>query len=259
VKESAYLFGPFIGELYWELYRFAPYAMHMKKTHPEESLIVFTRPSRFDLYGRYADVLVPLKLNGDIVEKQECFKLNGVSLEDYKFIAHFLKSKYKKKYNIVGHFYPNILWRYNVKWQFPRHLMNYDFLPRKGNEIIVNSLYGDSTALILIDKKDSTTIDNLEYELISIDVFSSIIRKHTKTKDSVSLIGCLIELIRKVKFVVGDMDSTTSKLALLLKKPLISVNETMDYDSISLLNPFDTPVINCKNLKEGVEIYENNI
>ena len=54
------------------------------------------------------------------------------------------------------------------------------------------------------------------------------------------------------------MNSTISRISLLLNKPLISINETMSYDSISLLNPFKTLVINCKNIEEGIEIYENN-
>ena len=258
VKQSAYLFGPFIGELYWEIYRFAPYAIRMKKTHPECAIVVFTRSSRFDLYGKYADVLVPLKLNGDDTEKQNCFKLDGITLEDYKFVAHFLKSKYKKKYNILDHFYPNILWRYRVKWQFPRHLMDYNFLPRKRNGEIVEEIYGDSTSIVLVDKKDYIINDNFDYEFIMVDKVSKIIKKRIQPREAASFLGCLIELLRKVDFVIGDMNSTISRISLLLNKPLISINETMSYDSISLLNPFKTLVINCKNIEEGIEIYENN-
>jgi len=56
--DKAYLFGPFFGELSWEYFRFAPYAIYLKKISPDIKMIVFTRPSRFDLYGQYADILV---------------------------------------------------------------------------------------------------------------------------------------------------------------------------------------------------------
>ena len=81
---------------------------------------------------------------------------------------------------------------------------------------------------------------------------------HSKSNLKTSFVGCLILYLKECKFVVGNMSSPISKLALLLKIPVISVNETMTYDSISLLNPFNVPVINCYSIEEGVDIYEDN-
>ena len=65
MRKSAYLIGPFIGELLWEFYRFAPYVIYLKKKNPKAEFVIFTREERFDLYGRYGSVLVPLRIQND--------------------------------------------------------------------------------------------------------------------------------------------------------------------------------------------------
>ena len=84
MRPKAFLFGPFVGELCWEFFRFAPYAIHLKKNNPNSRLIVLTRPSRFDLYGQYADILVPLRLKNDSHSKgRKAFKLTDYKEENY--------------------------------------------------------------------------------------------------------------------------------------------------------------------------------
>ena len=63
IMEDAILMGPFVGELYWEAGRFAPMLPKMyqhdrknKIQHPK--YIILTRQDRFDLYGKFADILV---------------------------------------------------------------------------------------------------------------------------------------------------------------------------------------------------------
>ena len=80
-KPFAVLFGPFVGELYWEAGRFAPmlpYYREQYKNKKNVKFIVLTREDRFDLYGKYADILVPLRVPGDEEKKTpECFRLKG--------------------------------------------------------------------------------------------------------------------------------------------------------------------------------------
>jgi hypothetical protein len=87
--------------------------------------------------------------------------------------------------------------------------------------------------------------------------FSLFVAERLNAKSS--HIGCLIHMIKNVEFVVGNIESIPVRFALMLKTPVISINETALNDEINLLNPLRTPVISCKNLKEGIEIYENNI
>ena len=98
IKPEAYLVGPFIGDLYWECYRFAPYIIHLKKRYPKTKFIVFTRPQSFDLYGQYADVFVPLNLRKDKSYTPNCFGLKGFKIVDYKTLnSFFIKNKKKNK------------------------------------------------------------------------------------------------------------------------------------------------------------------
>ena len=142
-KGEAYLFGPFVGELAWEFFRFAPYAIHLKKENPNVKIIVLTRQERFDLYGKYSDILVPLRITDDKTYTQSAFGLLGYDINYYETISKFFAEKYNKEYEIIGHFYPNIKpWQRKIKWQFPRIKMDYDFNVRNTNNEIVDSIVG---------------------------------------------------------------------------------------------------------------------
>lgn len=252
-KEDAYLFGPFIGELYWECYRFAPYAIHLKKMNPNVKLIVFTRPSRFDLYGKHTDIFVPMNLKHEELYKQSGFNLLEFDPKSYISIMRYFRKKYKNRFEIKGCFFPDIDgWRSQVKWQFPRYLMDYDFQPRNKNTAIVNNYVSDSSSYVVSDIVDYIN----DYECVDVAEFRTYCKD--KIGNKASFIGCLICLIREAEFVVSNLKSFVGKLALLLKIPVISVGETLSDDSIKIINPFDTPVINCRNVQEGVEIYENH-
>lgn len=261
MKESAYLIGPFVGELEWEFYRFAPYIINLKKLNPECKFIVYTRPSRFDLYGKYADILVPLNLKNDEELIKECFSIRRFDVDKYNILIKYLFRKYTKRYLIVKHLYPDIeIWRRRIKWQFPRDEMDYNFQPRTANAEIIDGLF-DSTNSVFICPHDSEirhSVNDYGYDPVMLHWLEDVVKNQSDGIHS-SFIGCVIELLKRCKFVVGNMSSSVSKLALLLKIPVISINEKMDYDSISLINPFNVPVINCENIEEGIKVYENNI
>jgi len=98
MKQPVYLFGPFVGELEWEFFRFAPFAIHKKKENPTIPMIVFTRSSRFDLYGSYADILVPLRIPNDSNLKRECFRLDSLMTKEYNRMARRFASQYKRDF-----------------------------------------------------------------------------------------------------------------------------------------------------------------
>jgi hypothetical protein len=256
-KNKAYLFGPFFGELSWEFYRFAPYAIHLKKENPDIKMIVMTRSERFDLYGQYADILVPLKIENENVYRQQAFKLLGFDLAVHKRICDMFRITYKKKYIIEGVFVPDVSsLRYNLKWQFPRGKMTYDFFPRKGCLKLIRK-FDIKKYNVLVDFNYS--FENHKYNIIEMNHFHRIISTLVANDVSVSYIGCLIEMIKHSKFVISNLNSDVGKLSLLLKVPLIYPNRKMSTDNINLLNPLNTPIIDCENVIEGVRIYENNI
>lgn len=245
-NHKAFLFGPFLGELSWEFYRFAPYAVYLKKHNPDVKVIVLTREERFDLYGKYADILVPLRIrNEDFFPKRQ-FGLKGYETAYYDTIKKYFYEKYDKRFDIIDHFCPLVHgWRRKIKWQFPRDKMCYDFQPPERIYDLVNEIVRSDDVIIDNEAVGYIDMHNCR-EINATDLFRNI------------NIGIVIEALKRCEYVIGNMKFDLSHLAILLKKPLISLNEKLSDDSIHLLNPFKTPVIKCKNLNEGVDIYENN-
>jgi hypothetical protein len=251
MKDPAYLFGPFIGELSWELLHFSPFAIFKKNQDPRIKMIVFTRPERFDLYGRWVDIFVPLKIaNEKYLYKQNGFGLDSFKSETFKLLCMYFKEKYKEKYKIKDMFYPDISgFRRKIKWQFLRDNMLYDFKPRRDNFLELQKLFQFDQNLVFVDLDFINTVENYNY------VFKKdLIINHDKT----TYIGILIELIKRCKFIVSNFSSIAFKISLLLNIPVIACNENTDDDLIHLINPFNTPVIKCHCIEDGIKIYENS-
>lgn len=143
MAEDAVLFGPFIGEMYWEAGRFAPmlpFYKIKKFKNKKPKFIILTREERFDLYGRYADILIPLRINGDYKNLQpNCFRLNGYPIKEYENVANNFRKKYEKRYNILQHIRPNIVkGKFDRKNQFSTNQMLFKYKPRVENYEIVN-------------------------------------------------------------------------------------------------------------------------
>jgi len=256
MRRLAYLIGPFIGEFRWEYYHFAPYIIRRVKQDPKKIFVIFTRRSNFDLYGAYADVLVPLRIINDKPDFTNCFKVEGFGMNEFNMLLGEFIKKYKKRYNIIEKIYPDITrYNYKVKWQFPKSEMDYDFQPRKANKELVDRFITSNH--VFIDQGmyvNPIRLDNYETKHSS-DLAAQI----TNLVDTVktSTLGCFIEALKTCKFVIGNLSSDSSRLALLLKKPLITLNEQLTDDEIHLINPLNTPVIRCNNVKEGLKIYED--
>jgi len=143
-RKDAVLLGPFVGELYWEVGRFAPLLPKMiNKEYKKKDVtyIVLTRRERFDLYGKYADILVPLNIPNDYITRfPNCFRLDNFSIEQYNQVVKFFYNKYQKRYNILKHIYPDITKKHFLnKNQFHKSRMIFDYKPREENYDIVNN------------------------------------------------------------------------------------------------------------------------
>ena len=255
MKKVAYLIGPFIGELRWEYYYFAPYIIHLMKQDPNRMFVVFTRRPRFDLYGAYADIFVPLKVLNDKPEYWDRFKIQGFEMHQFNMLLKSYIKKYKKRYRIIEKIYPDISrFLYKVKWQFPKDEMDYDFQPRGANRELVDR-FVKSHNVFVDESKYVAPLNLSNYETKhSSDLRKQIVNFVDDIK--ISNLGCFIEALRACEFVIGNLSSDNSRLALLLKKPLIALNEQLTDDEINLINPLNTPVIRCNDVREGVKIYE---
>jgi hypothetical protein len=250
--KRAMLFGPYVGSLNFELYRFAPYAIFLKKQNPATKLIVFTRPERLDLYGRFVDIFVTLRLDGDSESQQKGFSSFLFSDDAYKLLVNAISRKYISQYNKFDHYYPETtqIMR-NVRWQFPKDKMDYDFSPRLQNKKVINSVV-DESDFILSD----FNIDPIDGIVSCLEVEERFLKTGIDSSKA-SKLGCLIELIKKCKLFIGDISSTSTRLALLLKKPVVTT-EDVTGDAISLLNPFRCPVVKCDDIEMGVNFYNEN-
>jgi len=264
--KMAYLFGPFVGDLSLELLSFAPHAIHIKKENPDSKLIVYTRPERLDLYGKYADILIPLRIKNDSDILQHDYSLNGLSKKNYDKMVRLFKRKYRDHYKIENHFYPDISnYRSKNKWQFTRHQLNYEFRPRsennnlvkkfinldKDNFIIVDlsglyldeSFYFIETLDRLIDKNVKFVCYNPNNNDINLIFTSREIIDLSKLKFDIntSLIGCLIICLRKSLYTISTNFSDATQLSLLLGIKLV-INRDYSSDFLNIINPLNTKV-----------------
>lgn len=251
-SKKAFIFGPFIGDLYWEAYRFAPYAISLKKRFPKHHLIVFTRPRSFDLYGQHANVFSPLVID-DKLYKEDRFTLKGYYLNEYEYLCKHIKRKYANLYEITDHCAPQIEGiMYKVKWQYPREYMDYDFKPRVGNEKIFHELYGKFENIVM--SNEPVELDG--YKVISSSDFFKQANLKCTSKN-VSPIGCFIHTLKNSKFVISNFDDNLAKFAVLCRTTVIAVKEKFTDDAIHLMNPLKSNVIRCDTVKEGVKKYED--
>ena len=154
--EKAILMGPFVGELYWETARFAPmlpYFKFKKFKGQKIKYIILTRRERFDLYGKYADILVPLNINGDYEKGRQpnCFRLNGYPQKEYTNLVANFRTNYAKRFNIIKYIYPDITKaKFLNKNQFSVNQMLYKFKPRDENYELVNNYIPENNRPIVI-------------------------------------------------------------------------------------------------------------
>lgn len=250
--KSAFLFGPFIGSLSWELYRFSPYAIFIKKKYPDYKLIVLTREDRFDLYGQYADILIPLRLNHDSLEKQLFFKLKNFSIHEYHKISKQFRHSYSKRFNLKGHFFPDISdYRYKLHWQFPRMNMLYNFCPRRKNREIIKNTFRKTPLIIfppyntdLMHKISTCAKKNKiekKYIFITYDDFGNDFYNINRLQihKGTSILGYTIELIKKSRLVIGPKSYLTH-LSVLMNKPLVTWG---DFPNLDIDNPKNSKII----------------
>ena len=152
-KEKAILVGPIFSELYWEVGRFVPHIIYKRLKQYNSSdikFIVMTRPDRFDAYGKYADILVPLIIKNEENYQQDCFRLSKFPDELFSEILKTFYIHFSEKYYILEHILPDIsgtMWK--NKHQFHKSQMIYNYLPRQKNLELVNKYIPNDKPLVI--------------------------------------------------------------------------------------------------------------
>jgi len=157
-KQDAVLMGPFVGEFYWEAGRFAPmlpYFIKKKYRNRDVKYIILTRRERFDLYGQFADIMVPLHIENDYKKKRpECFRLIGFRPEKYNDLASKFRSQYSKRFNIVEHVFPNVKKpQFLNKNQFRKDHMIFKYKPRADNYAVIDKFVPDDKPLVVLGSR----------------------------------------------------------------------------------------------------------
>jgi len=259
-KENAILMGPFVGELYWEAGRFAPMLpkMYRKNKDNQTKFIILTREDRFDLYGKFADILVPLRIPGDYIEKYpECFRLIGLSVEEYQKIAKKFKAKYSEQYNITNHLYPDVKkGKFVQKNQFPQARMEFIFKPRQENYDIVNAFLPHNKPVVVLASrfrkgfkrnwnhwpvfydmlaKDSQLMEDFHFiicgkegEYVPDEKNRFLDLNHMKPGQHSSLVGLLLVVLQNAVFTFGSQ-SAIPNLSLLHKVEVLEFGCQKNY------------------------------
>jgi len=252
-REKAILLGPFVGEFFWSFFRFAPILPYLRLTkykgRTDIKYIVYTRPERFDLYGKYADILIPLNIEGDSVELLgNCYRLEKLSEKQYKNLIKNFYNTYKERFNIIEHIYPKIDKKnFLNKNQFNQKQMVFKYSPRKDNyDLVKKYILNDKPLVILAPRyrigfkrnwpywqklydmiHDSSLINdfnfvicgkNLEYIPDNKNRFKDI-NNILLTKNS-SLAGLLIAVLEESVFCTGSQ-SALPNMALFFKTPVL--------------------------------------
>lgn len=144
-----------IGELFWEFFRFAPHVFYKKAVEYKDEkpkLIVLTRPDRFDIYGKYADIFLPLQIIGDNAQYiQNSFRLDNFPMDQYEQFGEMIKKSFKNTYEILEIIKPDISKaKFSDKQQFDSNKMLYDFNPRSQNIIEVDQYLNRKSKVITL-------------------------------------------------------------------------------------------------------------
>jgi len=253
MSENAVLFGPFVGEMYWEAGRFAPmlpfYIKHKyKKQKPK--YIIYTREDRFDLYGKNADILVPLKIEGDYKKYQpNCFRLNNFSKNDFDRLVNVFRKTYQKRFNVLQHIVPDVSKAcFLDKNQFSTKEMIFNYEPRDENLRLVSVYLPTNKPIVVLASRFRNGFKrNWKYwpefyNLLASDKklmekFNFVIcgkkeeyipdEKHRfydmtdiKIGSNSSLVGLLLSILKQSSFVFGSQ-SAIPNLALLYRVPVL--------------------------------------
>lgn len=294
--EEAVLIGPYVGELFWELFRFYPVVPFRKQQYNNKKgknvkFIVYTRPDRFDIYGKFADVLIPLELPEKYENcTQDCHGLRQFPTEEYEKLATKFKAKYREKYKILEHIYPKVEKKqFQNKNQIKPKEKRYKYKPRNENFQIVDNQIPQDKPIIIIGprfrkglRRNWPNYQRL-YELIHND--SKLMRKYNfvicgKRPDCVSdgknrfydindleygnnssLIGVTIALMKnkQTKLVIGSQ-SAIPNIGMTLGVPILSWGHQKHLHT-KTYNIFNTPVdfIEDNNYNTEAKIIYNKL
>lgn len=288
------------GEFYWEFFRFAPYVIWKKEVQYKElnpKLIVLTRPDRFDIYGKYADGLLPLEIKGDNSEHiQNSFRLDNFPIERYKDIADNFKNAFKNRYDILEVICPDVSKAmFSNKRQYDQTKMIFDYKPRNQNMIEIDKYIENKNNIVVIAPRFRCNMKrnwlywqdfyDMIYNSDLINRFNFIIcgKSPDYTPDlknrfmdinriaiseNISLVGLLIELIRNRSILTVGSQSAIPNISLLFgvevlewghQKYLHTVEYNINNTKITFIEDLEYKILPNVIFQKMSEILEDKV
>jgi len=265
-----------LGELYWEIGRFAPYIIYKKKQQPDTKFIIASREDRLDIYGGLADVFIPLRIPNENIYIQDCFRLNNYPDREYHNLIKNIEEQFKDRYEIIENIYPKIDGKnFCDKSQFKPSKMIYEYTPRERNKEVISEQIISNKKIVIIAPRFRKGLKrnwnhwNTLYDLIYsnenlMNRFEFVIcgkkpdyipdeknrfidiNNFPKDKE-ISLIGLTIELIKKSVLTIGSQ-SGIPNISLLLGTPVLEWGNQKQLHTISY-NILNTQVTFLDDMK----------
>lgn len=242
IKHDEIIFGPFVGELSWELFRWSGFIKWFSKKYPDIRILISTMNDRIDLYNDIFKEIDTFEIEGD----RKSGYTSNISSFTYNKILEPLKDRYKSLY-----LFEPIQFGTNRN-VFDLECMDHTYSPRKANSdllesvilnnkdkipiVLTSSQYNESSPAIWGDhnwKLLMELLNNSNEYIVFNSGFSELYYKPPiKFKNIVDLdfydnyafntskIGFLIEAIKKSTITVG-LQTNVMMLSNLLKVPTI--------------------------------------
>lgn len=129
------VFGPFIGELGWEITRWCGFVRWFKTRNLKKRIVAVTRSDRVDLYHKYVDNIMTFDIEGDYSKyRPNMYKLDFFPEENYQKLLNEVKTNFKDYYIASPPRFTNNRQIFNLE------MTDFNFLPRESNISIITSI-----------------------------------------------------------------------------------------------------------------------
>lgn len=133
-KYDELAFGPFVGELGWEVARWSAALHSFKKKFPDKKIYISTREDRVDLY-HWADSISTFTISGDYQNyRPNMYRLDGLPDQKLKEMISTFQSQYPKTKLITPPYREPKRDIFNIKD------MDFNFEVRPQNKIIIETI-----------------------------------------------------------------------------------------------------------------------
>ncbi len=272
-RSRVIFFGPFVGELGWELFRWSGFIRWFKQKHPNKKIIVATRSGREDLYYGVADKIHTFDIPGDYKSrKPNMYRMDGLPEPEYQKLLNGFTAQHRNALVVEA---PRGTNNRNV---FRRNLQNFRIAPHPDNTALIRNLTKKkgSKKIISISPRKRTDLvpggrmhtrnwaaghweelfelisESNEYLGIVLGRFPTFIRPPTSLKnlivledhiegDNVTAIGATVATIKSSVLTVGQ-HSAIPLLSNYIKVPTLMWGEDRQRHTVAE-NPFNTPCL----------------